>query len=99
MDQKYFPTKEKFFGVKTSPEKINLRSYSPPSHSAILNYYSINPQGEIPHNFAHKKDNKTLQDKIEPFVKDETNNNGEINEEAGADSEEHILTADKDSGE
>ena len=78
MDQKYFPTKEKFFGVKTSPEKINLRSYSPPSHSAILNYYSINPQGEIPHNFAHKKDNKTLQDKIEPFVKDETNNNGEI---------------------
>ena len=24
MDQKYFPTKEKFFGVKTSPEKINF---------------------------------------------------------------------------
>ena len=42
MNQKFFPSKEDFFGFKTSPEKINLRSYSPNSNSPIFNYYSMN---------------------------------------------------------
>ena len=40
MNQKYFPSKEDFFGVKMSPEKKNLSSYSPHPNSPILNYFS-----------------------------------------------------------
>ena len=40
MNQKYFPSKENFFGVKMSPEKNNLNSYSPHPNSPILNYFS-----------------------------------------------------------
>ena len=40
MNQKYFPSKENFFGVKMSPEKNKLNSYSPHPNSPILNYFS-----------------------------------------------------------
>ena len=40
MNQKYFPSKENFFGVKMSPEQKNLNSYSPHPNSPILNYFS-----------------------------------------------------------
>ena len=99
MNQKYFPSKENFFGTKTS-----LRSYSPISHSPIMNYYSTLIQGEETNIYSPKKDdnnlrklspsfnfnastyfnlgnenknedNKTLQEKIEPFVKRRDSNN------------------------
>ena len=37
MNQKYFPSKEEFFGKRTNRADISL---SPTSHSPILNYYS-----------------------------------------------------------
>jgi len=40
MIQNYFPSKENYFGVKMSPEKNNLSSYSPHPNSPILNYFS-----------------------------------------------------------
>lgn len=40
MNQKYFPSKENYFGIKMSPEKIHLRSSSPRTNSPILNYFS-----------------------------------------------------------
>ena len=36
MNQKFFPSKENFFGTKASP----IRSISPKAHSPILNYYA-----------------------------------------------------------
>lgn len=39
-NQKYFPSKENFFGVKSSPTNTIERQLSPGSHSPILNYYS-----------------------------------------------------------
>ena len=104
MNQKYFPSKENFFGTKTS-EKANIRTYSPPTHSPIMNYYSSSLLGEELNFFSPKKndnnlnrfspnfnynlssyfnlgnenigynDNKTLQEKIEPFVKRKDSNN------------------------
>ena len=45
MNQKFFPSKENYFGIKTSPMNIG-RSYSPKTHSPILNYYAgISPNG------------------------------------------------------
>jgi hypothetical protein len=40
INQKFFPSKENFFGVKTSPNKINEKIVSPRNHSPILNYFS-----------------------------------------------------------
>ena len=41
MNQKYFPSKENFFGTKASP----ILSISPKAHSPILNYYAgLSPQ-------------------------------------------------------
>ena len=56
MNQKFFPSKEDFFGFKTSPEKINLRSYSPNSNSPIFNYYSMNLLGQDNNFFSPKKE-------------------------------------------
>ena len=39
-NQKYFPSKENFFGVKSSPTYTKEKHLSPGSHSPILNYYS-----------------------------------------------------------
>ena len=45
MNQKFFPSKENYFGIKTSPSNIT-RSYSPGAHSPILNYYAgLSPGG------------------------------------------------------
>ena len=104
MNQKYFPSKENFFGTKTS-EKTNIRTYSPPTHSPIMNYYSSSLLGEELNFYSPKKnennfnrfspnfnynpssyfnlgnenigynDNKTLQEKIEPFAKRKDSNN------------------------
>ena len=40
MNQKFFPSKENYFGIKTSPINNMGRSISPGSHSPILNYYA-----------------------------------------------------------
>ena len=40
MNQKFFPSKENYFGVKTSPKHMSDKSVSPGSQSPILNYYS-----------------------------------------------------------
>ena len=104
MNQKFFPSKENFFGTKTL-KKTNLRSFSPPTHSPIMNYYSQSFQGEelnfyplkkndndirklssnllynpsdyfnIGNNYDKNADNKTLQEKMEPFVKKRDSNN------------------------
>ena len=104
MNQKFFPSKENFFGTKTL-EKTNLRSFSPPTHSPIMNYYSQSFQGEelnfyplkkndndirklssnllynpsdyfnIGNSYEKNEDNKTLQEKMEPFVKKRDSNN------------------------
>ena len=39
INQKFFPSKENFFGTKFSPLNTNQRSFSPKAHSPILNYY------------------------------------------------------------
>ena len=39
-NQKFFPSKENFFGVKASPNKINGKIVGPRNHSPILNYFS-----------------------------------------------------------
>ena len=58
MNQKYFPSKENYFGIKMSPEKKNLRSYSPNSHSPILNYFSnFSPEDDMVKNL-YKNDNE-----------------------------------------
>ena len=47
MNKKNFPSKENFFGVKTSPNKKVDTSLSPSSHSPILNYFSsISPENQ-----------------------------------------------------
>ena len=55
MNQKYFPSKENFFGTKAA-EKTSIRTYSPPTHSPIINYYSSNLLGEEL-NFPNKYEN------------------------------------------
>ena len=39
-NQKYFPSKGNFFGVKSSPTHTMENQISPGSHSPLLNYYS-----------------------------------------------------------
>ena len=47
MNQKYFPLKESYFGMKMSPEKINLSSYRPHTNSPVFNYFSgMSPKDE-----------------------------------------------------
>ena len=47
INQKFFPYKENYFGIKTSPMNNIGRSISPGSHSPILNYYAgISPHGD-----------------------------------------------------
>ena len=47
MNQKFFPSKENYFGIKTSPINNMGRSISPGSHSPILNYYAgLSPKGD-----------------------------------------------------
>ena len=48
MNQKYFPLKENYFGIKASPSN-NFGKLSSPSHSPILNYYAgleLSPKGD-----------------------------------------------------
>ena len=58
MNQKFFPSKENYFGIKTSPIDDIKRSYSPGTHSPILNYYA----GLSPHmdNLTCHSPNKDL---------------------------------------
>ena len=47
MNQKYFPSKENYFGIKMSPEKLNFNSQSPHPNSPVFNYFSgISPKDE-----------------------------------------------------
>ena len=60
MNQKFFPLKSNFFGIKSSPVNINVRSLSPAVHSPILNYYSqLSPQGNS-FNFYSPKKNSSM---------------------------------------
>ena len=53
-NQKYFPSKENFFGVKSSPTYPKERQLSPGSHSPILNYYSGLSQDSQDNNYSPK---------------------------------------------
>jgi hypothetical protein len=53
-NQKYFPSKENFFGVKSSPTNPIERQLSPGSHSPILNYYSGLSQDSQDNNYSPK---------------------------------------------
>ena len=113
MNQKFFPSKENFFGTKLSPVNINIKSYSPGEHSPILNYYGLSPSSQDFNYYSPKKDSigkinnynskklspnfnispsdffnknnkiekenednsKTLQEKMERFVKGDISNN------------------------
>ena len=55
MNQKFFPSKENFFGIKTSPKNM-VRPISP-AHSPILNYYAgLSPKAEDFNNLSPKND-------------------------------------------
>ena len=41
MNQKFFQSKDNYFGIKTSPMNNIGRSISPRPHSHILNYYAL----------------------------------------------------------
>ena len=125
LNQKYFPSKENFFGVKTSPKSNKGNPLSSGSHSPILNYFSgLTPERKdyypspkegvynnqninnklSPLNFNYSpstifnapnnkdmnsfslqnsgnfdEDNKTLQEKMNEFVKTDVNNFIRIN--------------------
>ena len=125
LNQKYFPSKENFFGVKTSPKSNKGNPLSSGSHSPILNYFSgLSPERKdyypspkeglynnqnvnnklSPLNFNYSPstifnapnnkdmnsfslqnsgnfddDNKTLQEKMNEFVKTDANNFIRIN--------------------
>jgi len=73
MNQKFFPSKENFFGMKLSPLNSNQRSVSPKAHSPILNYYiGLSPPSyEYNNYYSPKKDsfgkaNKNYSKKLSP---------------------------------
>ena len=56
MNQKFFPSKENYFGIKTSPNNMT-RAISPGAHSPILNYYAgISPHGDSLGFYSPKND-------------------------------------------
>ena len=58
MNQKFFPSKENYFGIKTSPKNNMGRPISPGSHSPILNYYAgLSPKGDSLGCYSPKNDN------------------------------------------
>ena len=60
MNQKFFPSKENYFGIKTSPNKNIGRPVSP-VQSPILNYYAgLSPKGEDLNNISPKNDGSNL---------------------------------------
>ena len=103
INQKFFPSKENFFGTKFSPLNTNQRSFSPKAHSPILNYYiGLSPPSyEYNNYYSPKKDsigkvNKNNSKKLSPnfnaspsdfFNKVNTNNN-----KNGKDNEEDTKT-------
>ena len=61
MNQKFFPTKENYFGIKTSPINNMGRSISPGTHSPILNYYAgISPHGDSYYSPKNELDNNNI---------------------------------------
>ena len=57
MNQKFFPSKENYFGIKTSPKNNMGRPISPGSHSPILNYYAgLSPKGDSLGCYSPKND-------------------------------------------
>ena len=57
MNQKFFPSKENYFGIKTSPVNNMGRSISPNSHSPILDYYAgLSPTGDSIGYYSPKND-------------------------------------------
>ena len=54
MNQKFFPSKENYFGIKTSPKSGKPIS---PVHSPILNYYAgLSPNGKDLNDYSPKND-------------------------------------------
>ena len=57
MNQKFFPSKENYFGIKTSPINNFGRSISPNCHSPILDYYAgLSPNGDNLGYYSPKND-------------------------------------------
>ena len=47
LNEKFFPSKENYFGVKTSPTRGMGKTSSSGNHSPILNYYAnVSPEGK-----------------------------------------------------
>ena len=64
INQKFFPSKENYFGIKTSPKNMD-RTISP-SHSPILNYYAgLSPNGEDINN--HSPQNECFRNLLDNF--------------------------------
>ena len=95
MNQKFFPSKENYFGTKLSPIN-NYRPLSPKAHSPILNYYIDLSPPAIDYNnyYSPKRDNvikssKNNFKKLSPnfnvspsdFFNKDINNGKEINED------------------
>ena len=60
MNQKFFPSKENYFGIKTSPNN-NLGRPVSPVQSPILNYYAgLSPKAEDLNNISPKNDGSNL---------------------------------------
>ena len=60
INQKFFPSKENYFGIKTSPNK-NIGRPMSPVQSPILNYYAgLSPKGEDLNNISPKHDGCNL---------------------------------------
>jgi len=60
MNQKFFPSKENYFGIKTSPNTNFGRPVSP-VQSPILNYYAgLSPKAEDLNNISPKNDGNNL---------------------------------------
>ena len=61
MNQKFFPSKENYFGIKTSPINNIGRSISPNTHSPILEYYAgLNPNGDNFGFYSPKNENNNV---------------------------------------
>ena len=69
LNQKFFPSKENYFGMKASPPRGGGRPVSPGAHSPILNYYNVSP--EVNELYYSPKENNNMNNntsnKISPL--------------------------------
>ena len=64
MNQKFFPTKENYFGKKLSPFDTNQRFNFPLAHSPMLTYYGLSPPSKDYNYYSPKRDSLDKNNKI-----------------------------------